>query len=231
MGAHLTCGRGFLVPISFLSAGEGAWCAMRRPALLSSRLRAALGTAHPVDRSLLLFMTVLLAQAVYTLFFPASGQAAGDIDIVVRTSSAAIFGYFLGANFIRHTTQSGQAQTVGQGHSLETGGEPSAAGPVARIGFDTGAAQADQGGIAIQAASSPSENATAGCLQIRVATVIGLACLIALLVLRNLSQWGLLPVQWEEISVTAAQLRDFVSGCVGFLIGSPTQTAAPSDPA
>ena len=185
-------------------------------------LRAMLGQMHLVDRSLLLFMAVLLAQSVYSLFVPGeTGQAAGDIDIVVRTSSAAIFGYFLSANFIRHAA-SGQAPVQEQTHMLEMG-PASSTGPVARIGFDT---TSDPNEPLTAGGAQPAPGAPAGeeagCLQIRVAAAIGLICLVALLALRNLSQWGVLPPQWEASTATVAQLRDFVSGCVGFLIGCPT---------
>ena len=198
-----------------------------------SRSPSCLRRIHAVDKSLLLFMAVLLAQSVYNLFVPgAAGQATGDIDIVVRTSAAAIFGYFLSANFIQRASSVGQAPAEGQTHILETGSESSpSAGPVARIGFDTGAEPAEPaqpGDIQIQESSAQTGTAPAGCLQIKVATVIGLSSLAALLVLRNLSQWDLLPVQWEAVSATAAQLRDFVSGCVGFLIGCPTESDSQS---
>ena len=198
-----------------------------------SRSPSCLRRIHAVDKSLLLFMAVLLAQSVCNLFVPgAAGQATGDIDIVVRTSAAAIFGYFLSANFIQRASSAGQAPTGGQTHILETGSESSpSAGPVARIGFDTGAEPAEPaqpGNIQLQESAAQTETAQAGCLQVKVATVIGLSCLAALLVLRNLSQWGLLPAHWEAASATVAQLRDFVSGCVGFLIGCPTQSDSQS---
>lgn len=187
-------------------------------------LRVFLRQLHPVDRNLLIFMAVLLVQLVYSLFAPGDpGQAAGDIDIAVRTSSAAVFGYFLSANFIRHTTGGGQAPAQGPPHKLELGDGSAPAGPVARIGFDTGSDPAESGLPPAQDPAPAGEGSPAGCLQIRVATAIGLFCLVALLALRNLSQWGILPVRWEEATATVAQLRDFVSGCVGFLIGCPTQ--------
>ena len=57
-----------------------------------------------------------------------------------------------------------------------------------------------------------------------VATGIGLFCLVALLVLRNLSQWGLVSAESNSVASAVVQLRDFVSGCVGFLIGCPTHS-------
>ncbi len=53
-----------------------------------------------VDRCLIVFMMLLLAQCIYGLF---SGESDNVytvyIDVVVRSTSAAIFGYFLSANF------------------------------------------------------------------------------------------------------------------------------------
>lgn len=56
-----------------------------------------------------------------------------------------------------------------------------------------------------------------------MATVIGLFCLVTLLVLRNLNQWGL-AVESDSAAASVVQFRDFVSGCVGFLIGCPTHS-------
>ena len=74
---------------------------MKPPVFRTALLRAGLSKIHPVDRSLLLFLAVLLAQSAYSLFVPGGeSQLSGDIDIIVRTSSAAILGYLLSGNFI-----------------------------------------------------------------------------------------------------------------------------------
>ena len=130
----------------------------------------ALCLVHPVDKSLLLFMLILLVQSAVNLFLPASDSAiTGDIDIVVRTSAAAIFGYFLS---VRE--------------------KPSEDGP-----------------------REPR------CLHQATITAIGLFCLVTLLALRNLSLWDPAEAGSDSATATVAQFRDFVSGCVGFLIGSP----------
>ena len=49
-------------------------------------------------------------------------------------------------------------------------------------------------------------------------------CLVTLLVLRNLSQWDLTAAESDSVAATVVQFRDFVSGCVGFLIGCPAHT-------
>lgn len=194
-------------------------------------LRDLLARIHPVDKGLLVFMLVLLIQSAYSIFCPAgAGQAAEDIDIIVRTSAAAIFGYFLSANFIRHAA--GQTPAALPPHKLETGeGSPAdPAAPVGRIGFSdsAGTSAPDAGGAAGSAPTgSPAGDEAANCLQVTVATCIGLFCLVTLLVLRNLSQWGL-AADSDSVAATVVQFRDFVSGCVGFLIGCPTHSEKPS---
>ena len=202
-----------------------------RPSLLRrSGLRGLLGRIHPVNKGLLLFMLVLLAQSAYSIFCPSgAGQTAKDIDIIVRTSAAAIFGYFLSTNFTRHTVAGGQTPDASPPRKMESGdGTPAV--PTARIGFSDGEDGAEtptssaKSGI-VPAQTDPSdETSAAGRLQIVVATGIGLFCLVTLLILRNLSQLGLVTAEGDSIAASVAQFRDFISGCVGFLIGCPTHS-------
>lgn len=180
---------------------------------------------HPVDKSLLIFMLILLVQSAVNLFLPASASAVtGDIDIVVRTSAAAIFGYFLSANFIGHDEESGQATQAAQTHILKPGADPvQDSMPRAQIGFSAGEAASEPAAPQVQAMQQPIR-----CLQVRAATFIGLFCLLALLILRNLTQLGIVSPTSDSVTGTIVQFRDFISGCVGFLIGCPThQTRAP----
>ena len=203
---------------------------MSRPAVCRCGLRGLLKRIHPVDKSLLLFMLALLAQSAYSIFFPGgAGQTAEDIDIIVRTSSAAIFGYFLSANFIRHAAAA-PSPDAAPAHILETGsGGPADPGaPAARIGFSLAGDGPESPGAPSGGADAPPAPASqngAGCLQVAVATVIGLFCLVTLLALRNLSQWGLVPAASDSVAASVVQFRDFVSGCVGFLIGCPTHSS------
>ena len=179
---------------------------------------------HPVDKSLLIFMLILLVQSAVNLFLPASASAVtGDIDIVVRTSAAAIFGYFLSANFIGHDEESGQATQAAQTHILKPGADPvQDSMPRAQIGFSAGEAASEPAAPQVQATQQPIR-----CLQVRAATLIGLFCLLALLILRNLTQLGIVSPTSDSVTGTIVQFRDFISGCVGFLIGCPThQTRA-----
>lgn len=181
--------------------------------------RAAMRRIHPVDQSLLLFMLILLVQSAANLFFPAGdGSVAGEIDIVVRTSAAAIFGYFLSANFIGREEDGGQATKTAQAHTLKAGTSPvQDSAPRAQIGFFSGEPAEDPDRPELR---PPEQSAL--CLQVRCATFIGLFCLAALLLLRSLTQLGVVPSPSDSVTGTIVQFRDFISGCVGFLIGCPT---------
>lgn len=199
---------------------------MRKPHSRQSALRSVLGNIDLVDKSLILFMLLLLAQSVCCLFLPnTSSPIAGDIDIIVRTSAASIFGYFLSNNFIASNSSSVQAQSPVAPHKIEAADSVPADDtvPKGQIGFLASSSSLEEG--TAQAAEQPvqSETARASCLQVKIATVIGLFCLVALLVLRYAVQWNdPLLVNSDSITSTVAQLRDFVSGCVGFLIGCPS---------
>ena len=95
---------------------------------------------------------------------------------------------------------------------------------MARIGFsDSGESTAEPGAAQTKESLSP-EDIAANRLQVIVAAGIGLFCLIVLLALRNLTQWGLVSAESDSVAATVVQFRDFISGCVGFLIGCPTHS-------
>ena len=282
--------------------------------------KAALQDIHPVDLSLVLFMCVLLIRSVLSLVLPANTPTAAEIDIIMRTSTAAIFGYLLSGNFMRQQSASSSSaetdtadtarsdlSTSQQGTSVgalpadvsvsrssvsalswapqytepaalsvtedapsqpppgprdamafsavsadpdaSLGAAPADALPassleadaVAPLGQDThrmgmGAepaaltpaptdsarpAQAEDPTQAAAPASGSSSH-----LQVAIATGIGLFCLIVLSVLRDLEAYGILSAEADTISATIIQFRDIVAGCVGFLIGRPTERGA-----
>lgn len=145
------------------------------------------GRVHLVDKCLIVIMAILLLQSAYSLIVHEGGTAlSGDIDTIVRTSAASIFGYFLSANFIRRDNEK---QEVGS-ESLEQ--------------------EQDQGHFMVS-----------GRLQILIAAGIGGFCLLTLILVRDMEGiTNVAPPQSAVVTVT--QFRDFVSGCVGYLIGCPT---------
>lgn len=60
-----------------------------------------------VDRCLIVFMMILMVQIATNLFFIRLGTGPTDVDIVVRTTAASIFGYFLSGNFTRNAMPKG----------------------------------------------------------------------------------------------------------------------------
>ena len=189
-----------------------------------TKLRAVLTSIHPVDKSLLLFM-VLLLQSAYSIFFPSeAAPAVGDIDVIIRTSSAAIFGYFLSANFVNRSSAQPEAASAPAALTTAAQAGTEANAPKNQIGFTAGDAALESGGAqTVPSPSLPAWLPDSSCLQVTAATVIGLFCLVVLLVLRNTADSQLLSS--DSVSATVVQFRDFVSGCVGFLIGFPTHTS------
>lgn len=180
---------------------------------------------------MILFMVVLLLQSAYSMFFHGGSGivGTGDIDIIVRTSSAAIFGYFLSRNFIRPSSPKRFIQNDDHISPLITGMETSENAqtdrPHNQIGFSspTQSAELEHGDASGLPPEIPNaEEVSCNRLQVIVATCIGLFCLINLLLMRNVAQWNTDLVGSSSITATVAQFRDFVSSCVGFLIGCPT---------
>lgn len=181
-----------------------------------------------MDRCLLLFMAVLLVQLACGLFLPEGlAPEAGSIDVIVRTSAAAIFGYLLSANFNRGAEAAPSNRTgdpaKGPGEHLPDAPLPPE-GAKSRIGFSAEPAgeEMDKGTVEFLGSEKTAPNQTPGCLQILMATAIGLFCLAILLLVRTAAWWGVDIAGSDSATATLAQLRDFVSGSVGFLIGCPT---------
>lgn len=198
---------------------------MNRRPLRRSTLAGQLRRVHLVDKCLMVFLAVLLVQSAVNLLCPAGTALGGDIDVIVRTSSAAIFGYLLSANFTRLSLP-GQARSASPAHTLEAeAGAPAPGAPVGRIGFDAGETDAppSQAEVPVPPESTSTSEETVSPVQTACAAAVGLFCLAALLALRNLSALGVLPLS-DDAADTVVQFRDFVSGCVGFLIGCPTRT-------
>lgn len=92
---------------------------MKQRIFKCSWIRPELAGIHLVDKCLILFMTILLIQSACTLLgFPGNTAQANEIDVIIRTSSAAIFGYFLSANFILEPVH--PAQDSRKRHGWET---------------------------------------------------------------------------------------------------------------
>ena len=180
--------------------------------------RGKAGGIHLVDKCLMVFMAVLLVHSAYSLFFPGkSGADGGGIDVMVRTSSASIFGYFLSGNFRRRPGALPEERTGGGAAEAAPAAEQGGV-PRGRIGFQPPGAEGEAL-AALPPRLRPEGGRDGPCrLQVLTAAAIGLFCLVALLLLRERG----VPED-DSATATVAQFRDFVSGCVGFLIGCPTR--------
>ena len=173
---------------------------------LWARIRLSWGRLHLADRMLLAFMAVLLIQSGHNLFAHELGQGqSAELDVVVRTTMAAVFGYFISAGM------------RGGGETVSTAAQP-------QIGFslpqeEKTSLRMEGGGAASRPAqrlpppSGEAEEASALLgRQTVIVGLIGLVSLGLLILARNCGQTS------PEALATLSQLRDFVSGSVGFLI-------------
>lgn len=168
-----------------------------------------------VDKCLLLFMFILMFQSVQSLIFNETVLSnSQDIDVVIRTLAASIFGYFISANF-QHEEQARKNEN--DRHVSNDKETPQVKG-------------ASDGSLSFHEIVSNGDldhnkyevnNLTNSCYQrekrikqqIAIVTIIGVFSLIILAVVRNL---GYMP---EAATATLSQLRDFASSSIGFLIG------------
>ena len=164
-------------------------------------------SVYPVDIVLMLFLLMLLIHAGVSLFSEQGvSQERTTIDIIARTSAAAIFGYFLSAPAA--STSSGTTAIGGKAVTLVSS-EKTADTPQNAIGFQTG----DAG----ETLTPGSVQTTSGEPNYRISRIlflsaVGGVCLIFLLILRNCDT---VP---ESAAATISQFRDFIAASIGFLI-------------
>lgn len=172
------------------------------------------GRISLADKLLLAFMLVLLVQSGHNLFVNELGQGTStELDVVIRTTSAAVFGYFISAG-------------------VPERGESTTTASRTKIGFAVPEEEALSARMEEAEASGLSEELTVPSLDETTGTgqsnsgaktvivgLIGLASLGLLILARNCGQSS------PEAMAALSQLRDFVSGSVGFLIAHGGRTS------
>lgn len=188
----------------------------------TKKIRAWMGKIAIVDRFLLLFMLILLGYLAIHLMIDGSTSDTNTIDVLVRTSAAAIFGYFISGNFLRSsTTFPGTSETnTNAVQPPEVPGLPSENQIKGQIGFQasTDSSQVELGTASSTVEPAPETGNTYGKIQITVVAVVGLVSLGILLVARNF------PEVNAELTAIISQLRDFIFASIGFLISSAKGT-------
>lgn len=178
-------------------------------------MRKAIANICIIDRFLILFLMVLFIYTSVHLFTGAgTSQNDNTIDIIVRTSIASIFGYFISSNFTKTQSDPGQEHSVIPASSYIEGSENDDRKPTIKnqIGFLTSKASSETGGNLSFTPNTDSANLQPVRLQIYLVSIIGLTSLGILIIARHMS------VQSPEITAIVSQLRDFVSASIGFLI-------------
>ena len=185
----------------------------RRRVTLFSRFRRELRTLSLADRCLFFMFLVLLVQSAAVMFSPPL-DAGGEIDVIVRTSSASIFGYLLSGGLSGSRTIPESPAEDPAAMPAMPSPEPSAvAEPVSMEPVRT-----ESGTTSLPDMTQP---AAGGCSRIRVLATagVGIFCLLSLLLLRD---WPGKAAQLADSGSGTAmvtQFRDFISGAVGFLTG------------
>ncbi|MEG1583798.1 MAG: hypothetical protein RR131_02450 [Anaerovorax sp.] len=159
------------------------------------KAHASLCNLSLADQCLLVFMLILMFQSAHNLFFhELVSQKSTTLDIVIRTTAAAIFGYFISANFQNGSKPTGKNKSLSMDETAAN--VPSATHPF----------------------SQPHDQ-----LQILVVAIIGIYALVLLIVAHNY-----FAINNTTATATISQLRDFVSGSVGFLMGHSTHEDKPT---
>ena len=68
-----------------------------------------------IDLFLIVFMCILLAQSSYNLINNEINPNLNSIDTVVRTTTAGLFGYFMGKNFVCSNTNTKKQKCIDNG--------------------------------------------------------------------------------------------------------------------
>jgi hypothetical protein len=180
-------------------------------------IQKAIGSICIVDRFLILFMLVLFVSVIFHLF-PGDSvtENTNTIDIITRTSAAAIFGYLISSNFGKSNSPSSSKNATNPRIDLPS--TPSQVTPVNyfqnQIGFPTPAPLSNDLLQNPPVVENSTEDTSISCnkLQVVIVSVIGLISFIILMVIRQLD------ATTPEMNAIVSQLRDFVSACTGFLI-------------
>lgn len=183
---------------------------------LWARAKSILKSICMVDRFLMLFMLVLFAYMGYHLLTGGTtDEGVNTVNIIVRTSAAAIFGYFISSNFDKShsligTNSAGDQAQTPVSASMLSGSNDYMTNPMAlqapSIGWD---------GASPNISESEKKLAPTGHyhkIQMVVVSIVGLFSLVILLIAQNHVK------ATPELTAIVSQFRDFVSVCIGFLI-------------
>ena len=158
------------------------------------------------DKALIIIMLILLIQSIHNLFTPEPSEATAlSINIIIRTSIASIFGYFLSENFLKNEIIKNNNSNI--------------AVPLNKNKVDGNKSEDNTNNFISDDNNSKKlsldlkEYICNKTLQIIVALIV---CIISLLSLIIGNSFDLIP---SSANPTVIQFRDLISSCIGFLVG------------
>ena len=161
------------------------------------------------DKALIIIMAILLLQCIYNLFTPEPITTNGiSISVIVRTTIAAIFGYFLSENFLNHEVIKSKNSNIIVPLNLEENNEES---------NSENCHMKDSSNIT-HPETKFKDYICNKTFQILIALTV---CIISLLCLLIGNNFNLIP---SGTNPSLIQLRDIISSCIGFLLGHSSNT-------
>lgn len=155
---------------------------------IRNKLKNSIKKINFADRFLILFVIMLYLYVTITLFNQNVPQSANSIDVIIRTALSAVFGYLISKNFSASTSDY-QDDVFSSGISSN---------------------EILDNISPPESTSQPKQSCSK--IQITLVAIIGFTSLLLLLILKNTS------ILISEHAAEISQLRDFVSGSIGFLI-------------
>lgn len=151
-----------------------------------------------VDKCLLIIMAIIFIQTTFNLFECGTNFSdKNTVDVIIRTSAGAIFGYFISANFM--SKKSNNDIKIDDDNFI----------------LDKGFNLDDKN---IDLLRSLQQNQTShNSYQIIIITIICIASLIILIIGRNFFEFT------SQSSAIVSQLKDFISASIGFLVSCGKQ--------
>ncbi|NFO04594.1 hypothetical protein FDB23_10765 [Clostridium botulinum] len=187
----------------------------------SSYLKKILNKICLGDKCLIIIMVILFLHVTFELFSGGNGvnseETINAIDIIVRTTIASVFGYFISSNFVKNKKEiSDEKESSNIYNELNDKSNKCCLENKKCNEIDL----LDKKNIIINNDNKKIEaddrRNNASKEQIIIVFIIGLVSLILLLLVRDF-----IEVSNAEIPIIS-QLRDIVCGCVGFLLGCPS---------
>lgn len=167
------------------------------------RLASLLKRISLIDKCLLIFMTIFMIQIIFNLFVNEVGSENQNlIDVIIRTSAAAIFGYFISNNnLISKNNQTDLSKNINN-NSDEFRSDESI--------FNNNSKE--------EKVLQEHKNEDKSKNEIRderiiIITVLGVISLLALIIVRNFFDLN------STATASITELRDFISNAIGFLLG------------